>query len=135
MLFLLLGLLGLLLLHEAPVEEGVVDEGLEDGHEAVLVVPEDAHDGLAGAPVRALDAGDLHGVDEHPREAEGDLFGELVPSHGDLEAVSEVNVEYLAAHAVEQQVGGVPARCIEPSQETLSQVVNIRLNSHLRICL
>ena len=77
-----------------------------------MSVPEDAHDGLAGAPVRALDAGDLHGVDEHPREAEGDLLWELVPRHGDLEAVPEVDVEYLAAHAVEQQVGGVPARSI-----------------------
>ena len=63
-------------------------------------------------PVGALDAGDLHGVDEHPGEAERDLLGELVPRHGDLEAVAKVDVEDLAAHAVEQKVGGVPARRI-----------------------
>ena len=50
----------------------------------------------------------LHGVDEHAREAEGDLLGELLARHGHLEAVAEVDVDDLAAQAVQHQVRRVP---------------------------
>ena len=51
----------------------------------------------------------LHSVDEHAREAEGDLLGELLARHRHLEAVAEVDVDDLAAQAVQHQVRRVPA--------------------------
>lgn len=46
----------------------------------------------------------LHGVDEHPREAEGHLLRELVSLHGHLEAVAEVDVHHPTGHAVHHDV-------------------------------
>ena len=49
----------------------------------------------------------LHGVDEHAREAEGDFLGKFLANHGDFEAVAEVDVNDLAADAVQHEVGRV----------------------------
>lgn len=40
-----------LTVHEPPVEQGVVDKGLQDGHDAVPVLPQHLHHGVAGDPV------------------------------------------------------------------------------------
>ena len=93
---------------EPPVQQRVVDEGLEHSHEAVLVVSKHGHDGLAGAAVSSFDAGHLHGVDQHPGEAKRNLFRKLFPGHGDLEAVAEVDVKDLSAHPVQEEVGRMP---------------------------
>ena len=90
-------LLGLgFLVNQPPVQQRVVDEGLQDGHEGVLVPPEDLHGALTGRPVGPLYPRHLHGVDQHPRQSEGDLLRELLPGHRHLEAVPEVDVENLA---------------------------------------
>ena len=73
----------------------------------VLVAAEHAHDALAGAAEVALEAADAHRVDEHAREAKGDLLGELVAVQRHLEAVAEVDVQDLARVAVQHQVGRV----------------------------
>lgn len=93
---------------ETPVEEGVVDEGLEHGHQGFLVVADDAHDGLAAELVAAVDVADFHGEGQHAREAEGDALGVFLAVHGDFEAVAEVDVDDLAGDAVEHEVAGVP---------------------------
>ena len=41
------------------------------------------------------------------REAEGHLLGELLPLHGHLEAVAEVDVQHLAGLAVQHEVAGM----------------------------
>ena len=46
-------------IHQPPVEEGVVHEGLEHRHHTVLVTPQHAHHALARHPVVAVDAGHL----------------------------------------------------------------------------
>ena len=102
------GFRGGVLAAEAPVEQRVVDEGLEDGHEGLLVVADDAHDGLAAELVAAVDVADLHGEGEHAREPEGDPLRVLLPRHGHLEAVAEVDVDDLARDAVQHQVARVP---------------------------
>ena len=40
---------------EAPIDEGVMDKGLQHGHDAVLVGSQHAHDILARRPVQADD--------------------------------------------------------------------------------
>ena len=52
--------------NEPPVEEGVIDEGLQDGHQGVLVPAEHVHCGLTRASVGSLNASHLHGIDQHP---------------------------------------------------------------------
>lgn len=56
----------------------------------------------------------LHGIDQHAREAEGHSLGELVPLHGDLEAIRKVDVHDTARDTVHHDVairisGGVHA--------------------------
>merc|ERR1712233_304517 len=102
------GLLGLwFVVNEPPVEEGVIDEGLQDSHQRVLVPAEHIHRGLACASVGSLDASYLHGIDQHPCESEGNFFGELFSCHCHFEAVAEVNVKDLARVSVEQKIGRV----------------------------
>lgn len=45
--------------HQSPVDERVVDEGFEDGHERFFVLPEHGHRDLARIPEATLDAADL----------------------------------------------------------------------------
>ena len=94
-------------LDQLPVDERIVDERLEHGHHAVAVLAQHLHDRLARAPKGALDAGHLHGVLEHARQAEGYLLGEFLARHRRLEAVAEVDVYDLAVGAVEHQIGGM----------------------------
>ena len=49
----------------------------------------------------------LHSVDEHAREAKGDFLGKFLANHGHFEAVAEVDVNDLAADAVQHEVGRV----------------------------
>lgn len=58
-------------------------------------------------PEIALDAGDLHGLHHHAREAEGHFLRELLAVHAGLKAVPKVDVQQLPAVAVQHQVGGV----------------------------
>ena len=46
-------------------------------------------------------------LDHHAREPEGHLLRELLAVHGRLEAVAKVNVQQLAAVAVQHEVAGV----------------------------
>ena len=62
-----LGLLGLgFVVNEPPVEEGVIHEGLQDGHQRVLISAEHVHCGLTRASVGSLNASHLHSIDQHP---------------------------------------------------------------------
>ena len=45
-----------LTVHEPPVEQGVVDEGLQHGHDAVPVLPQHLHHCVAGDPVVTIQA-------------------------------------------------------------------------------
>ena len=92
---------------EAPVKQGVVDEGFKHGHERFLVVADDAHDGLARELVAAVDVADLHGESEHTCKTEGHALWVLFAVHGHFEAVAEVNVNHFARDAVQHQVGWV----------------------------
>ncbi len=47
-------------------------------------------------------------LDHHARQPEGHLLRELLAVHGRLEAVAKVDVQQLAAVAVQHQVAGVP---------------------------
>jgi len=71
-----------------------------------LVFADDAHDALACDAEGALDATDLHRVDEHPRQAEGHLLGVLLALHGHLEAVPEVDVHHLQARGTRRPTRG-----------------------------
>ena len=48
-----------LTVHQPPVQQGVIDEGFQHGHDAVLVLPEHLHHGVARDPVVAIKARDL----------------------------------------------------------------------------
>ena len=61
------GLLGLgFVVNEPPVEERIIDKGLQDGHQGVLVPAEHVHRGLAGTSVGSLNASHFHSIDQHP---------------------------------------------------------------------
>lgn len=100
-------LLGIGVGDEAPRDQGIVHECLEEGQYALAIIAEHAHGVFRGDLEGALDAADFHGLDEHARETEWHFFGELGAVAGDLEAVAEVDVDDFARVAVEQQVGGV----------------------------
>jgi len=48
-----------LTVHEPPVEQGIVDEGLQHSHDAVPVLPQHFHHCVASDPVVTVQAGDL----------------------------------------------------------------------------
>lgn len=47
---------GVLTVHEPPVEQRVVDEGLQHGHDAVAMLPQHLHHRVAGDAVVAVQA-------------------------------------------------------------------------------
>mmetsp|Transcript_45217 Transcript_45217/g.141722 ORF Transcript_45217/g.141722 Transcript_45217/m.141722 type:complete len:364 (-) Transcript_45217:156-1247(-) len=143
---------------QAPADERVVDEGLEQRHERRARVAQHDHDLLAGAAEGALDAAHLHGVDEHARESEGHLLGQLCARHGHLEAVAEVDVHNAArlllehdvvrvavaepedvarygAHGEAARVGRAPVepnlRVLRFEPEHLAQVLAVRVLQHV----
>ena len=50
----------------------------------------------------------LHRIDQHARQPERNLLGELFAVHRDLEAVAKVNVDDLARAPIEHQIARVP---------------------------
>ncbi len=50
----------------------------------------------------------LHCVGEHASKSERYLLGKLLSSHGHLEAVSKVNVQYTPGQTIQHQVRQVP---------------------------
>jgi len=56
-----------MLLLPPPTYQRVMDKGLKDGQQALLVVAQDLHYGLARNAKGALDAADLHRLYHHPR--------------------------------------------------------------------
>ena len=53
--------------YEPPVEERVIDKGLQHRHQRVLVPSQHVHRGLAGASIRSLDPSHFHCIDQHPK--------------------------------------------------------------------
>ena len=97
----------LLCLCQPPRNKRIVDECLEDSHQALLVLPHDLHSNLGCGPEAPLDPANLHRLRQHPREPERYPLGELFTVHGNFKAVAKVNVHDLARHAVHEQVGWV----------------------------
>lgn len=65
-------------------------------------------DGILRAPEVAFHPRHFHGLHHHSRQPEGHPLGELFAIHGGLKAVAKVDVQQLAAVAVQHQVAGVP---------------------------
>jgi hypothetical protein len=45
--------------HQSPVQERIVNEGFQNGHQTVLVASEHGHDGLARTAISAFNSGHL----------------------------------------------------------------------------
>ena len=66
------------------------------------------HHRFTSTSVGPLNSRDFHGVYEHPSKAERNFFWVFFASHRYFEAVAEVDVKNLSAHAIEEQIGRVP---------------------------
>ena len=58
----------ILTVHQPPVQQGVVDEGFQHGHDAVLVFPEHLHHRVARDSVVAIQTGNLQQGHSHSPE-------------------------------------------------------------------
>lgn len=90
-----------------PSKKRVVDESLEDGHEAVTVITQETRGDLCGALEKATGTACLHRVDKQSCKPEGDLFGQQSASLTRLKAVAVVDMDHLAAGAGNHDVGRV----------------------------
>ena len=97
---------------ESPIEQGVVDESLQHGHDTVLVLPQNSHHTLTCTTEVTLNPCHLgggrieticmyvcmfvclylHGIGEHASKAKRYFLGELFSRHGNLKTVTKVNV-------------------------------------------
>ena len=91
--------------YESPIEKGVVNKGLEDSHQAVFVISQDSHDRFACAAVGSLNTSYFHGIDKHSSQPEWNFLGKFLASHSYLKTVAKVNVQNLATHAIQKEIG------------------------------
>ena len=56
----------------------------------------------------ASSVANLHGVDEHPSQTEGNFLWKFLSCHGHLETVAEINVQDFTAQSIQHQVGRMP---------------------------
>eukprot|EP01137_Pigoraptor_chileana_P037296 Opistho-2@34174 len=94
-------------LNETPIDERIVHKRLQDGHERVFVLTQNAHHRLACHAIIALNSAHFHRIDEHTRETERDALGKFFAVHCHLETIAEVDVQDFPREAVEHKVGGM----------------------------
>jgi hypothetical protein len=106
-----------------------VDEGFQHGHQGVLVIPQTRHHKLARGPEISFDSRNLHGVDTHTGEPEGNPLGGPLTGHGNLKTISEIDVDHVASMTFNHDVVGVAVA--QPEDVTLEEELSFGLRGRL----
>lgn len=80
---------------KSPSDEWVINERFQHCHDRIGVFLNKIHHSLGSDSEHAINSRSIQSVHELASESKRDFFGEAIPGSGDVEAITEVDVDDL----------------------------------------